>query len=113
MSQADFLRRFDRMAFGHFHRAGPADRGEYLPPDATPGATPVPVDVYVDKQLRDLDDSEQFVPVAGEFTVISFQLDQVQPKKGGVVTIGGLARKLQKEVERDESMSVWVVSNVR
>lgn len=113
MSQADFLRRFDRMAFGHFHRAGPADRGEYLAPDATPEAAPVPVDVYVDKQLRDLDDSEQFVPVAGEFTVISFQLDQVQPRKGGVVTIGGVARKLQKEIERDESMSIWVVTNVR
>ncbi|KLJ02823.1 hypothetical protein [Luteimonas sp. FCS-9] len=113
MSQRDFMRAFDAAASRAFQAAGIADGALYY---ATP-ETPVgqPCTVLVDRDVRDFDDAEQMLPVPASYTLISFELREVSPAKGGVVELlaSGERYRLQKPIRADESRSRWVVIHAK
>ena len=113
MSQADFLRGFDAMAFGAFQAAGVGDRARYTAPGAVAG---VPCDVLVDRQMTEYGNG--VAEVAASHVVVGFQRAQVQPVRLGALVLlradgtDGEAFRLDAEVEglSDESIVRWVVS---
>lgn len=115
MSQKDFLREFDALATDAFLDAGIADAGTYTAPAAVdpdaPAPDPVAVDVLVDRDLRDFEDAERFIPIGTPFVVVTFQRRQIEPVKGALLAIGDETFKLEKPIREDESMARWVVVN--
>lgn len=106
MSQTQFLREFDAQAINAFLDAGIADAAMYQPNALAPA---VACNVLVDRNVRDFGDDA--APVATSYTLITFQRAQVQPVRGGLVTLGAEVFVLDAEVRQDESSSRWVVAN--
>lgn len=112
MNQRDFLRTFDAAASQAFQAAGLADGALYYAGDTAVGQ---PCTVLVDRDVRDFDDTEQFAPVPAAYTLVSFELREVSPAKGGFVELlaSGERFRLQKLVRDDASRSRWVVIHAR
>ena len=129
MSQAEFLRQFDDLAFGAFAAAGMADAAAYLSPadlaamdaiaghdpedpDApSPPAAPVPrtCTVLVDRNVETYD--EEAPAVSAPRIRITFQCAELTPEQGGRVTIGGESFTLVQRTRADESLSAWWVQH--
>lgn len=101
MSQQATLRALDAEIMAAMKGVGIADAATY-------GSTPC--DVYVDRNAEFLGDGP--AQIAGVRTVITFQLGQVSPARGGVVTIGTESFELAELASQDESISAWVVQRV-
>lgn len=108
MSQSAFLRDFDAAAFTALADCGLADAATYR---ATPSAAPVDCTVLVDRDVRDFGDD--VAPVSTAYTRVIFQRGQVQPARGGIVSIEGVDYVLADRISEDESASRWVVQEVR
>lgn len=108
MSQAAFLRDFDAAAFAALADCGLADAATYR---ATAAAAPVDCTVLVDRDVRDFGDD--VAPVSTAYTRVIFQRIQVQPVRGGIVTIEGVDYELADRIGEDEAASRWVVQEVR
>lgn len=106
MSQRDFLQAFDTAAFAAFADAGLADAASYVAPGAD-GSAAVACQVLVDRDVRDF--ADDLAPVSTGYTRITFQLAEVQPERGGVVTVDGEGFTLERRISQDESASRWVV----
>lgn len=115
MSQRAFLQAFDVAAFGAFAAAGIADAAEYLAPDAAPDALPVPCTVLVDRNVEDF--GEDIGPVSAFRTRITFQVLEVTPDEGGIVSLldgAGLVAEsftLAQRTRHDEGISAWWVQH--
>lgn len=115
MNQRAFLQAFDAAAFGAFAAAGIADAAEYLAPAAAPDAVPVPCTVLVDRDVADYGD--EVAPVSVFRTRITFQLIEVVPDEGGVVSLldgAGLVAEsfaLAQRTRHDEGISAWWVQH--
>lgn len=108
MSQAAYLRYFDAMAFAALADCGLADAATYR---AASADVPVDCTVLVDREVRDFGDD--VAPVSTAYTRVIFQRIQVQPVRGGIVTIEGVDYELADRIGEDESASRWVVQEVR
>lgn len=108
MSQAAFLRDFDAMAFAALADCGLADAATYR---ANASAPLVDCAVLVDREVRDFGDD--VAPVSTAYTRVIFQRIQVQPVRGGIVTIEGVDYELADRIGEDEAASRWVVQEVR
>lgn len=112
MSQRDFLRRFDAMAFGAFAAAGVGDAAHYYAPGSE---VAVACTVLVDRNVRDFGDD--LAPVSTAYTRITFQRAEVEPEQGARVALldavavevesFALAARIETS---DESASRWVVA---
>jgi hypothetical protein len=115
MSQRAFLQAFEAAAFGAFAAAGIADAAEYLAPDAAPDAVPVPCTVLVDRNVEDFGD--EVAPVSAFRTRITFQVIEVAPEEGGMVSLlddAGLVAEsftLAQRTRHDEGISAWWVQH--
>lgn len=105
MSQEDFLREFDAAAFAAFRDAGIADEPTYQASGAA-SAEPCGV-VLIDRAMRDF--ADDLAPVGTSYVRVTLQLAQVAPERGGRLTVGGETYVLDSELERDSSVSRWVV----
>ena len=104
MSQTDTLRAFDATLMDAFHAAGWADTATYTP---LVGA-PVACKVYVDRAAAFLD--QDGVAVAGHRIVIGIlRADVDRPEAGGMVAVGSETFELEELLQRDESITRWVV----
>lgn len=104
MSTKALLREFDALVMA----GSPLfDRGTYTPPGVAPGATPVVVDVKLDRDLRSW--GEEGLTVATYDSGICIQLSQVAaPAKGGKVTLAdGEAFTLCDKLGDDGSLQTW------
>lgn len=109
MSQAEFLRSFDAMAFGAFGGAGLADAATYLPLGSGPGDAPAECLVLVDRNVEDF--GNDLAPVSTLRTRVTFQRADVEPVEGGAVTVGSETFILVQRTRADESVSAWWVQH--
>ena len=108
MSQRAFLAELDAGVHAAFADAGMADIGSYTPPDAEPTDEPLPVRVYVDRNVQSLGDFNQ---VTANRTEIGFLREDVSPVKDARLVVDGETFVTVKPSEgRDDgSLSYWVV----
>lgn len=129
MSQLEWMRGFDAMAFAAFRGAGLGDAGSYLSPAALadlraiaghdpddpdappPPPTPVPVacTVLVDRDVEDFAESGAVVSTLR--TKVTFQREELTPEQGGELAIGPERFVLVQRVRADESASAWWVQH--
>lgn len=104
MSQSATLRAMDATLMGAFHAAGFADAATYTPPVGNAvGCT-----VYIDRAAAFLD--QDGVAVAGHRIVIGIlRADVDRPEAGGIVAVGSETFELEEVLQRDESITRWVV----
>lgn len=110
MSQRDTLRAMDASILGALNDAGLTDEAAYVAPGA--GSVEVPCHVLVDREQELLGDAGQVVGMAIAVTI--YRTDIEEPVRGAVLTLAGTGEvfTLRSKLEQDESVTVWVVSNV-
>lgn len=109
MSQREFLRQFDRMAFGHFKRRGLAFSGEYRGPGIDFSSPAQAVSGCIDRGAELFGELGQVVGQRDEMTL---QLQDVSPARGGHVDADGERFILVEKLEQDESAARYVVREV-
>jgi len=98
-----WLAQFDAIAAPLFKAAGLADSATYT----APGGQPVPCTVYVNREVRVMDNNGTYSQV----TTIAANVAETGPvTKGGVFTIGSEVMTVKRPVQKDESQSLWVVA---
>jgi len=110
MSQTRLLRELDAEMSEAFLDVGAADDANYQH-----GVGPiVSCTVRVDRAAEIFGDDE--VPIAGRQVTITFELAEVAPAVGGIVTLdpnGEPERfRLGERLAYDESLSTWIVTDV-
>ncbi|MDY4296831.1 MULTISPECIES: hypothetical protein [unclassified Xanthomonas] len=106
MSQREFLRQFDAVAFGAFADAGVGDRADYFAPGSAVG---VPCTVLIDRDYVEFGDDG--APVSAPQTQVKLQLAEVEPMRFGRLVLPGESLVLEKRVQQDESSARWVVAH--
>lgn len=106
MSQRDFLRQFDAVAFGAFAEAGVGDRVVYFAPGS---ATGVPCTVLIDRDYVEFGDDG--APVSVPQTHVTLQLAEMEPMRFGRLVLPGESLVLERRVQQDESSTRWVVAH--
>ena len=103
MSQIAALQALDAEIIGAFVDAGLADAAVYTPPG---GGAGIACEVMVDRgQVVYGADGDE---VAGLRTLVTFQLAQLTPERGGVVVVDGSTLTLDSEDDNDKAMARWV-----
>lgn len=106
MSQAATLQALDAELFAAFAGAGAADSGTHTP---AAGGSATPCTFLVDRAAQFFDEA---TGVAGNRIVIGILVAQVAtPARRDVIAIGAETFKLEQLLERDESLTRWVVVN--
>lgn len=111
MSQRAALAEMDAHLHAAFAGAGMADSGLYWSPNAAPDAMPVPVDVYVDRDIQTLGDVRQ--TVAGRVEVAYVLSALYRPEQGGVLVVDGDRYENASAISDDGSISRWMVRRAR
>lgn len=109
MSQRDFLRQFDRIAFSHFQRTGLAFQGAYRGPEVAFTAPAQAVSGCIDHGVEFFGEFGQVVGRRDEMTLL---LQDVAPAKGGHVDADGQRFVLAEKLDADESAARYVVREV-
>lgn len=109
MSQREFLRRFDRMAFGHFKRTGISFQGEYRGPGVAFTAPAQTVMGCIDRGVEFFGELGQVVGRRDEMTLL---LQDVTPQKNGHVDADGERFLLVSQLDMDESAVRYAVREV-
>jgi hypothetical protein len=106
MSQTATLQALDATMLGAFAGAGMADAIAYTPPG---GGAAVPCTATLDRAAQFFNEQSG---VAGTRVVVTLQRAEVDaPARGGTVVIGAETFLLGELLERDESLTRWVVVN--
>jgi hypothetical protein len=106
MSQKAALAAMDADLHAAFADAGLADDGLYTPPNAAPGATPVPVRVYVNRDVQDIGAGNQ---VSVGRVEVQYLLADVTPAIGGQLVVDGDTYINAGEMSNDGAIAVWAV----
>jgi hypothetical protein len=92
VSQREALHALDADIHADLASIGFAETGGYLPPNAAPDAVPTPARVYVDK---DRVSAGTAGTVSSIVTEIGFLLEDVHPRRGGLVTVDGQTYRIE------------------
>jgi hypothetical protein len=106
VSQRAFLAELDADLHGAFADAGMADIGAYTAPDAEPTEDPLPVRVYVDRNVQTIGEFNQ---IAANRTEVSYVRADVAPVKGARLVVDGETFINVEVVSDDGSLSRWLV----
>ena len=101
MSQTTNLRALDALIMSKLAAAGMADSATYT----APLGSPVSCTVVVDRSVQSTGFDSQ---VDANTVLITAQLAEVTPAKGGVFTVGAETFKVDKVQDRDESRAECV-----